>query len=129
LLFDFAVAPEGARAAAVFAVPGTWPATPLTPNASPPCPCSSSRAAAGPAARVAIQVVQHVDPRLARALQNALDVERAAASLTGVAAAVVIPGQGFGRASRIGRRRRRFRSHAVSGRTPFPVARRFRSPA
>jgi len=33
---------------------------------------------------------QRVDPELAAALQKALDVERAAASLTGVAAAVVI---------------------------------------
>jgi D-alanyl-D-alanine carboxypeptidase len=63
---------------------------------------------------------QRVDPKLAAALQKALDVERAAASLTGVAAAVVIPGEGVwsggsGLADRATKAR-------VTGRTPFPIA-------
>jgi D-alanyl-D-alanine carboxypeptidase len=66
------------------------------------------------------QVVQHVDPKLARALQDALDVERAAASLTGVAAAVVIPGQGVWSG---GSGVADWATKApVTGRTPFPVA-------
>src|SRR5215207_5951281 len=38
---------------------------------------------------------QRVDPRLDRALRDVLDLQRAGAGLTGVAAAVVIPGQGL----------------------------------
>ena len=65
------------------------------------------------------RVVHGVDPSLARALQRTLDGERAAAGLTGVAAAVVIPGQGLwsggsGVADRA-------TDVPVSGRTPFPI--------
>src|SRR6266516_388642 len=66
------------------------------------------------------QVGQRVDPELARALQNALNVERAAASLPGVAAAVVIPGQGlWSGGSGVANRATK---EPVTGRTPFPIA-------
>jgi D-alanyl-D-alanine carboxypeptidase len=77
------------------------------------CGCGTSRSHRD-------QVVQHVDPKLARTLQNALDVERAAASLTGVAAAVVIPGQGvWSGGSGVANRATKA---PVTGRTPFPIA-------
>src|SRR5215210_4814190 len=63
---------------------------------------------------------RRVDPKLAHALQNALDVERAAASLTGVAAAVVIPGQGlWSGGSGVANRAT---NAPVTGRMPFPIA-------
>jgi len=63
---------------------------------------------------------RRVDPKLARALQNALNVERAAASLPGVAAAVVIPGQGlWSGGSGVANRATK---EPVTGRTPFPIA-------
>jgi D-alanyl-D-alanine carboxypeptidase len=63
---------------------------------------------------------QHLDPKLARALQNALDQERKAASLTGVAAAVVIPGQGlWSGGSGVANRATK---EPVTGRTSFPIA-------
>jgi D-alanyl-D-alanine carboxypeptidase len=73
----------------------------------------SARARSGPTDR-------RVDPKLAQALQNALDRERARASLTGVAAAVVIPGQGlWSSGSGIANRATQ---QPLTGRTPFPIA-------
>ena len=70
--------------------------------------------------RSGVSTDQRVDPKLARALQNALDRERAAASLTGVAAAVVIPGQGlWSGGSGVANRATKA---PVTGRTPFPIA-------
>ena len=63
---------------------------------------------------------QRVDPKLAQALQSALDRERAAASLTGVAAAVMIPGRGlWSGGSGVANRSTQA---PVTGRTPFPIA-------
>jgi D-alanyl-D-alanine carboxypeptidase len=63
---------------------------------------------------------QRIDPSLDRALRDVLDLQRAGAGLTGVAAAVVIPGQGlWSGGSGVANRATKA---PVTGSTPFPIA-------